>query len=214
MGPAELAALVAREADAGVAGALRAMDAAGVLTVERVVGRIGSRPATDTTPWEDIVWQAEVVMRPSGLVREQSTAPGEGPAPDPGGVAGLVGSLSVRALRGVGARWTAQLSRRGVESVADLASTTPAEVARWSQEKDGGYAVQLVARARTCVGPWPPVDPHDTRSVLEVSESDPGDVSGWPPGSRPEAYLLWGSCLRLRAALDDAVLALLRVNGS
>ena len=214
MGPAELAALVAREADAGVAGALRAVDAAGVLTVERVVGRIGSRPATDTTPWEDVVWQAEVVMRPSGLVREQSPVPGQGPAPDPGGVGGLVATLSVRALRGVGARWAALLSERGIESIGDLASTTPATLAAWSRERDGGYAVQLVARARTCVGPWPSVDPHDTRSVLEVSESDPGDVTGWPPGSRAEAHLLWACCLRLRAAVDDTVLDVVRVNGS
>lgn len=211
MGPAELAALVAREADAGVAGALRAVDAAGALTVERVVGRIGSKPASDTTPWESVVWQAEIVMRPSGLVREAPTAPGEGPEP---GMASVVASLSVRALRGVGERWTTVLTERGVETIGDLASTSPASVAAWSRTRDGGYAVQLVARARTCVGAWPAVDPADTRTLLAVSESDPGDSSGWPPGSRADALLLWSTCLRLRAAIDDSVLDRIRVNGT
>ncbi|MFW5471685.1 hypothetical protein ACOCJ5_00075 [Knoellia sp. CPCC 206450] len=211
MGPAELAALVAREADAGVAGALRAVDAAGVLTVERVVGRIGSRPASATVAWEDVVWQAEVVMLPSGSVRDEETLPGPPSGRD---AADVVASLSVRALRGVGSRWSDLLAERGVVTIGDLAATTPATVAEWARLRDGGYAVQLVARARTCAGPWPFVDPHDTRTLLAVSEADPGDVTGWPPGSRADAHLLWGTCLRLRAALDDDVLARLRVNGS
>lgn len=211
MGPAELAALVAREADAGVAGALRALDAAGVLSVEQVVGRIGSRPASESTPWEDIVWQAEVVMRPTGVLRQLPTEPGQPSGVD---VSDVVAGLPVRALRGVGARWSELLASRGIRTIADLASTTPSSLAAWSRETDGGYAVQLVARARTCAGPWPVVDPSDSRSVLEVSESDPGDTGGWPPRSRAEAHLLWSSCVRLRAAIDDSVLDRVPVNGA
>lgn len=210
MGPAELAALVAREADAGVAGALRAIDAAGVLTVEQVVGRIGSRPASESTPWEDIVWQAEVVMRPTGVVRQPQTEPGQASGGD---VRDIVTGLPVSALRGVGSRWAERLGTRGVRTIGDLASTTPAALAAWSREKDGGYAVQLVARARTCAGPWPEVDPADSRSLLEVSETDPGDTEGWPPRSRAEAHLLWATCLQLRAAIDDTVLERIPVNG-
>lgn len=209
MGPQELAALVAREADAGVAGALRAFDSAGALTVETIVGRIGSRPASVDTPWEDVVWQAEVVMRPSGTVREalsESTEPPVASVPD------LVGRLPVSALRGVGPRWTARLEDRGVRTLGELASTSPATLAAWAREDDGGYAVQLVARARGCAVEWPRVDPSDARSVLEVSGSDPGRATGWPPGSRAEAHALWAACLRLRAAIDDDVLARVGVN--
>ena len=203
MGPQELAALVAREADAGVAGALRAFDSAGALTVERVIGRIGSRPGEVSTAWEDVIWQAEVVMRPSGTVRDP--APGTA-APAGADVPDRVGRLPVSALRGVGERWAARLEARGVRTVGDLASTSPATVAAWAREKGGGYAVQLVARARECAVEWTHVDPTDTRSVLAVSESDPGDAAGWPPGSRAGALTLWAACLRLRAAIDDDVL--------
>ncbi|KGN39539.1 hypothetical protein [Knoellia subterranea] len=210
MGPAELAALVAREADAGVAGALRAFDASGALEVEQVVGRIGSLPRSSTTPWEDVVWQAEVVMRPTGLVRdpevEESDASVDVPA--------VISRLPVAALRGVGPRWTALLSDRGVRTIGELASVGPSTLASWSRERNGGYAVQLVARARSCAGAWPRVDRTDVRSIVEVSESDPGDVAGWPPGSRADAAALWASCLRLRAAIDDDVLERLAVSGA
>lgn len=209
MGPQELAALVAREADAGVAGALRAFDSAGALTVETIVGRIGSRPAAVDTPWEDVVWLAEVVMRPSGTVRDVPSESSEPPVVD---VPALVGRLAVSALRGVGPRWAARLEARGVRTLGDLASTSPATVAAWAREEDGGHAVQLVARARECAVEWPRVDPSDTRSVLEVSESDPGQAAGWPPGSRAEAHALWAACLRLRAAIDDEVLDRVGVN--
>ncbi|KGN42579.1 hypothetical protein [Knoellia aerolata] len=209
MGPQELAALVAREADAGVAGALRAFDSAGALTVETVVGRIGSRPASVDTPWEDVVWQAEVVMRPSGVVRDPTSEPSEAPVSD---LPDLVRRLSVSALRGVGPRWADRLAQRGVLTVGDLASLSPSTVASWAGEEDGGYAVQLVARARTCAGDWPQTDASDARSVLEVSEADPGAAAGWPPGSRADAHALWSACLRLRAAVDDDVLAEVRVN--
>lgn len=211
MGPAELAGLVAREADAGVAEALRAMDSAGALAVERVIGRIGSRPTTAQPAWEDVVWQAEVVMRPTGTLHAAGPSAQE---PDPEGVSELVSRLTVSALRGVGPGWTERLRQRGVLTVGDLASTTPASLASWSRETDGGYAVQLVARARSCAVPWPSVDAADTRSLLEVSESDPGEVDGWPPGSRAGAHGLWAACLTLRAALDDDVLVRLRVNGA
>lgn len=208
MGPQELAALVAREADAGVAGALRAFDSAGALTVETIIGRIGSRPTSVDTPWEDVVWQAEVVMRPSGTVRESAPEDEEQPVVD---VPDLLGRLPVSALRGVGPHWAARLQERGMTTVGELASTSPATVAAWAREEDGGHAVQLVARARECAVEWPQVDPADTRSLLEVSESDPGQSAGWPPGSRAGAHALWAACLRLRAALDDDVLDRVRV---
>lgn len=211
MGPAELAALVAREADAGVAGALRAFDAAGSLTVETVIGRIGSKPSSDATPWEDVVWQAEVVMRPSGLVRDLPATSDEPGALD---VPEVIAGLPVEALRGVGDQWGAALRRRAIATIGDLASVSPASLAVWSRDADGGYAVQLVARARSCSGAWPRVDRNDVRSLLAVSEVDPGEVSGWPPGSRADAHLLWAACLRLRAALDDTVLARISVNGT
>ena len=211
MGPAELAALVAREADAGVAGALRALDAAGALSVETVIGRIGSRPASVTTAWEDVVWQAEVVMRPTGVLRDPGT---DSPSPAPLDVPGLVADLPVSALRGVGAQWAERLAARDVRTIGDLASVTPGALAQWAGERHGGYAVQLVARARTCAGAWPPVDRSDSRSVVAVSESDPGDVSGWPPGSRAQAHALWSGCLRLRSAIDDTVLDHVTVSGT
>ncbi len=210
MGPAELAALVAREADAGVAGALRACDAAGALTVESVIGRIGSKPTSETTPWEDVVWQAEVIMRPSGLVRDLATT-GD---PESLDVPELIATLAVSSLRGVGERWSAALNQRGIATIGDLASISPSSLAAWSREREGGYAVQLVARARSCSGAWPRVDHGDVRTLLAVSESDPGDIAGWPPGSRADAHLLWAACLRLRAALDDTVLARINVNGT
>ena len=206
MGPAELAGLVAREAEAGVAAALAATDAAGVLVLERVVGRVGTRPprASGDQPDDDPPWQAEFHLRHDPRAGLAATDIGEVPA--------RLAALPVRALRGVGPAWAERFAGHGIRSVGELAAASPTTVTAWTRT-DGRAVLALVARARACTGEWPPVDRHDARSALVVATTDPADLEGVPPGSRADAVALWGHCLRLAAALDDDVLAGIPVNG-
>lgn len=197
MGPAELAALVAREADTGLAAALTAWDAPGVLAVDTVVGRIGSRPAGTDVVWDDVVWQAEFHLRPTSRI-----APGTDPDHPAGSVPEAVAMLPVGAVRGVGAAWAARFTRLGAPTVGALAGASPVTVSSWVAAH-GPTAAQLVGRARTATGPWPEVAGGDRRTVLDVVRTD--------PGPDPAEIALWGHCLRLLAALDDSVLARLPV---
>ena len=209
MEPAELAALVVREADAGVAAALGAFDAAGALTVDTIIGRVGSLPRSATDGWQDIVWQAEIVMRPSAASAPRVPLfPPEAAADPPR----LVAAMPVTVLRGVGRRWGAWLAGHGVQTVGDLANVSPATVAQWSTERSR-YAAVLVGRARACCGPWPAVEKGDRRSVLDVALADPGHADTVGTGARERAHALWGHCLRLLAALDDRALRDLPVGG-
>lgn len=208
MGPAELAGLVAREAEAGVATALMATDASGQFVLERVVGRVGTREPGSHEPGAlgEARWEAEFHLRhvPGGAVAVDGSPTTSVPA--------ALTTLPVAAIRGVGPAWAERLSDLGVLTLGDLAALSPAAV-------DGAAALHghgllaLVARARACAQPWPDVDRRDRRSVLDVARHDPGDVEGLPPGSRVSPVALWGHCLGLTACVDDDVLARLPVGG-
>ncbi len=209
MGPAELAGLVAREAEAGVATALVATDSSGQFVLEKVVGRVGTRdPAAGAAqPAEDRPWEAEFHLRhvPGGA----TAAPG---SPDSASLPAAIAALPVAAIRGVGPAWGARLGTVGVVTVGDLAAMSPSAVVS-AARRHGHGLLTLVARARACAQPWPVVDPSDRRSVLDVAAHDPVDEEGVPPGSRVQPMALWGHCLALAACLDDDVLGRLPVGG-
>ena len=207
MGPAELAGLVAREAEAGVATALAATDSSGQFVLERVVGRVGTRGPTSSGEGTDSApWEAEFHLRhvPGGPFTAQ--------APPGVSVPAALAALPVAAIRGVGPAWSKRLSSLGVSTVGDLAALSPSAVDR-AAARHGHHLLALVARARACGQPWPAVSPSDRRSVLDVARHDPADVEGLPPGSRQAPTVLWGHCLALTACLDDDVLAHLPVGG-
>lgn len=203
MDPAELAGLLAREADAGVATALAASDASGRFVLERVVGRVGSRDpgrrggagSLDDTQWEAEFHLTHVAGATAGPLAPQPTT---GPA--------LLAALPVEAVRGVGPAWAERLAALGVSTVGGLGAMSPAAVDA-AARREGNGLLALVARARACAQPWPAVDRTDQRSVLDVARRDPADDEGLPPGSRVAPVALWGHCLGLMACLDDDVLA-------
>ncbi|MGL5852839.1 MAG: hypothetical protein ACRCZD_18830 [Phycicoccus sp.] len=206
MGPAELAGLVAREAEAGVAAVLAATEAPGMFVLERVVGRVGTRaPGAPSRTGDDEQWQAEFHLRHDPRTHLV-------PAP-PGQVSARLATLPVTAVRGVGPAWAIRLGAHGIRSVGDLAAASPATVATWVVTH-GRTVLTLTARARACARPWPRVDRHDRRSVLAVAGADPGDLESVPLGSRVDAVALWGHCVALTAALDDDVLSGIAVGGT
>ncbi len=195
MDVSELAALVAREADLGVAAALSAVDAAGVLSVDRVIARVGSVPPDGATSLDDVAWQAEVVMRPSDRP-EESIAPDALPK--------RLAELPVAALRGVGDIWGPRFVRAGLSRVGDLALADRSALAPLVAAY-GTTVLDLAGRARTLVGPWPTLPPAAAGwgSVLDIARGDPAGL----PTDRVLALSVWNRCLSALSALDSEALA-------
>ena len=208
MQPAELAGMLAREVDTGMAIALSSIDAAGVLAVDSVTARIGSTPEGAEVDWADVTWQSEVVLH---VVPGRLGSPGDQQAPTAPTVPELVAALPVRALLGVGAVRERDLEAAGVHTVGQLASRDSSAVVRWIRERPA-YAAELAARARQLPASWPaePGPVVGGRSVMEVVRAGPDGLDG---GDRVTAAALWESCLRLAACLDAAVLAGLPARG-
>ena len=207
MQPAELAGMLAREVDTGMAIALSAVDAAGVLAVESVTARIGSAPEDAEVDWADVTWQSEVVLR---VVPGRGSAAG-GPATNVATVPELVAGLPVRGLLGVGAAREAELRAAGIQTVGQLASLDSPAVVRWVAERPG-YAAELASRARHLPAVWPedPGPAVGSRSVLDVVRAGPDRLDG---GDRVAATAVWEACLRLAGCLDTRVLATLPAAG-
>jgi hypothetical protein len=208
MDPAELAGMLAREVDAGIAIALSSVEAAGVLTLDRVTARIGAAPEGDDVDWSQVTWQSEVVLRiEPGRPRPTGTdAVAQGAA-----VPEIVAALPARALLGVGAVREAQLARAGIRTVGQLASLDSSAVGRLVSEQ-GAYAAELAARARQLPAVWPPDAGQvvGSRSVLDVVRAGPERLGGT---DRVTAAAVWEACLRLAACLDASVLAALPARG-
>lgn len=206
----ELAALVAREADAGVAGALAALDASRALVPETVTARVASVPAGGTDSLDEVVWQAEVVLRASaGAVAVAAPGAGSpGPAPSvPSGPHEALAGMPVTVLSGAGAAWGRRFSEAGFATVGELAVATAAQVAGLGVR--GTTALVLVGRARVATQPWPPLPPEAASwgSVLAVAGRDPATL----PGDRVLAYAAWALCVELVGAVDSGVLAGVRL---
>lgn len=208
MEPAELAGMLVREVDAGIAVALTSIDAAGVLTVDRVTARIGSAPEDADVDWDEVTWQSEVVMH---------VQPGRGSAaqkdPEQASltVPEVVAALPVRAMLGVGPVRDKFLASIGIRSVGQVASLDSAAIAQWVAQ-DGRYALEIVGRARALPAAWPEgITPVvGSRSVLAVVVAGPDRLDG---GDRAAAASIWEVCLRLAGCLELDVLAKLPARG-
>lgn len=199
MQPAELAAILARETDAGVAGAMAAVDAARVLTLDHVVARVGSVPDGTDVDWAEVTWQAELHFR--GGDGAVGRSPGGPPAVPT--IPSSLATLPVRALVGVGTAWTRTLVALGVTTVGALAALPPATVAEWGAEL-GAEVVRLVGRARATAVLVPEVPRALVgRTVVDIAR-------GAPEGMAEAA--LWSLCVGLLTVLDEGVLTTLRVD--
>lgn len=195
MEPAELAGLLAREADAGVAGAMAAVEAARVITLDHVVARVGAVPGGGDPEWDEVAWQAELHFRAGG---EQGPPSAGTSPPEVARVPAVVAALPVRAVAGVGAGWAERFAGLGVRTVGELAAVAPAAVAAWAGEL-GVDVVRLVARARGCAVVVPEPVPGDAgRRVVDVARAA-------PDGIREAA--LWAVCVTLLGSLDEGALA-------
>lgn len=208
MEPSELAGLLAREVDTGIAIALSSVEAAGVLTVDSITARIGAAPEGEDVDWSQVTWQSEVVLH---IEPGRARPAGAGPVAQGAAVPDIVAALPVRALLGVGFVREAQLARAGIRTVGQLASLDSSAVARWMAEQ-GSYAAELAARARQLPAVWPPDSGRvvGSRSVLDVVRAGPERLDG---GDRVAAAAVWEACLRLAACLDARVLADLPARG-
>ncbi|MFQ4150274.1 hypothetical protein AAGW05_16565 [Arthrobacter sp. LAPM80] len=208
MEPAELAGMLAREIDIGVAVALRSIDAAGILAVDSIIARIGSTPRKVSVDWEAMTWQSEVIMHIDA--RRHAAA-----MLDPGyaslSVPEVVAALPVQALLGVGPTRDRYLASIGIRTVGQVASLHSAAVALWVAEK-GRYAIEIVGRARALPTGWPPgiMQVVGSRSVLAVAIAGPDKLDG---GDKKAAVVAWEACMRMSACLDQGVLAHLPARG-
>lgn len=195
MDVSELAALVAREADLGVAAALSGVDAAGVLSIDRVIARVGAVPPDGATSLDDVAWQAEIVLRASDRP-EVSIAPDVLPK--------RLADLPVAALRGVGDTWGSRFVQAGLPRVGDLAVADRSTLHPLATGY-GTAVLGLAGRARTLVAPWPTLPPGAAGwgSLLDIARGDPADL----PTDRILALSVWNRCLGALSALDSGVLA-------
>ena len=201
--PAELAALVAREVDEGVASALSALDAGGALVLDSIVARVAAPAAgARARSWDDVTWAAEMVLRvdPAGA-RARVVADG-GVHAQPR-IPRIIAALPVSAIRGIGTHWTARLTRESVTTIGALATLGPARLTTWSAAW-GSDALALAARARGCAVSLPRslVTLAADRSILDLARTDPTTL----PGDSLERTALWQAALTLTAAIDAKVL--------
>lgn len=208
MEPSELAGMLAREVDAGVAIALGAIDSAGVLEVDRVVARVGSAPEGADVDWAELTWQAEVVMHVvPGRVAANVKGPGHASLTVPEAIA----ALPVRALLGVGPIRDRFLASIGIRTVGQVASLDSGAVARWAGA-DGRYAIEIVGRARALPSGWPPEISRvvGSRSILDVALVGPEGLDG---GDKAISGIAWEACVRLLGCIELDVLAKLPARG-
>lgn len=202
MGPREAAALVAREADAGVAAALAAIDASRALVPEQVVARVAAVP--EGASLEDVTWQAEVTMTAGAWAAGGSTP---WPATDET-VESPVRELGVAAIRGAGPAWAERLTEAGWPSVGALAAATSIELRR-AARRYGASALALAGLARLAVQRWPvlPLEARAWGSVLDVARADPSTL----PGDQVAAHAAWALAVELLATIDGEALAKLPI---
>lgn len=198
MGPNELAALVAREADSGVAAALESWEASGALVAESIVARVSSVPTDQDITAEDlksIVWQAEIRLRPQSVHQAQKAEPGFT-------VPRQLARLPVTAIKGVGSYWASQLAEMQVSTVGQFAGLSPAAIIKFV-DSHGFTVAEIVARARSCNQSLPAI-PEEWKQLTVT------DVIAKGPDALSQDELLaggiWDACLRLAAALDRDVL--------
>lgn len=205
MGPREAAALVAREADAGVAAAFGAMDSTRILVPESVIARVSSVPP-GADDLDDVVWQAEIHLRVSEVdhVADGSHA-GVGVDSSP------VADLPVDALLGSGPVWSGLLVSAGFATIGELAAATSAQVAALSKRL-GTQAVVLAGRSRIAAQPWPtlPPDASSWGTVLDVARTDPAEIRG----DRVTARAFWAFSVQLASAVDARMLKRIRLHPS
>lgn len=208
MNPAELAGMLAREIDTGMAVALRSIDAAGVIAVEKVIARIGAAPERDDVEWSEVTWQSEVVMH---IDPQRRTAALEDPTHANLTLLEAVAALPAQALLGVGPRRDRYLASTGIRTVGQVASLHSAAVARW-MAVEGRFALEIVGRARALPAEWPSDITRvvGSRSVLAVAFAGPDHLDG---GDQGAAVIAWEACLRLSGCLDQGVLAHLPARG-
>ena len=201
--PAELAGLVAREVDEGVASALSALDAGGALVLDSIVARVAAPAAgARARSWDDVTWAAEMVLRvdPAGA---RSRAVADGGVHAQPRIPRIIAALPVSAIRGIGPRWTARLTRGSVTTIGALATLGPAQLTTWSAAW-GSDSLTLAARARGCAFTLPDdlVTLAADRSILDLARTDPTTL----PGDSLERTALWQAALTLTAAIDAKVL--------
>lgn len=208
MDPRELAGMLAREIDTGMAIALRSIDAAGVIAVERVIARIGAAPEADDIAWNEVTWQSEVVMH---IDPERRTAVLEDPEHSSLTLLEAVSALPAQALLGVGPIRDRFLASLGIHTVGQIASLHSAAVARWIAA-EGSYALEIVGRARALPAQWPADIARvvGSRSVLAVALAGPDRLDG---GDQARSAIAWEACMRLSGCLDQSVLARLPARG-
>lgn len=195
MGPQEAAALVAREADAGVAAALGAFDASGALVPEQITARVSSVP-DGAVSLESVLWQAEVTL---------VAGTGGGTAAVAGtSIDSPIGDLPVASIRGAGPAWSGRLTAAGWSTVGALATATSAEL-RQAVGGLGAHLITLAGLARLAVQPWPhlPADARSWGSVLDVAQADPATL----PGDKVTAHAAWSLAVELLATIDGDALA-------
>lgn len=209
MQPAELAALLARETEDGLTGALAAIDSPGLLVVEAITARVGTvaEPEPDEAEpeepgppdWSKVTWQAETHFRVEPH-----------PAARPGALVLLpvLAGLHIAAVRGAGEVWGARLTRAGLLQVGDLATLSSHHLVELIAAH-GTHVAVLAGRAQGCSVIWeePWTELCHSRlladtTVLAVALGAPEDLGG----SVDEQFGLWQLCLRLTAALDASVL--------
>lgn len=208
MEPAELAGMLAREIDSGIDVALRSIDAAGILSVERITARIGSAPKKAEVDWDMITWQSEVVMY---VDAERRISALNDPESTPLSLPEVVAALPVETLLGVGPVRAQHLSSMGIRTIGQLAALDSDAVAHWVS-RVGRYAIEISGRARALPTMWPAGITRvvGSRSVLAVTLAGPDRLDG---GDRAAATLAWEACMRLSACLDRNVLAQLPARG-
>lgn len=211
MQPAQLAALLARETQEGVAGALSAIDSPRLLVLERITARVAGVPeegagtgtgSPDPPDWSAITWQAQAQFRVDPTARAQP----EGPVLLP-----VLAALPVRALHGAGEVWAPRLADAGLQSLGDLATASSLTLVKLIT-RYGRHAAVLAARAQACSLPWVPsltatATANAGRTVLAVAKDRPESLAGDPD----DRMSLWMLCVQLTAAVDGAVLGRLDV---
>lgn len=150
---AELAAMLALEAEAGVMAALAGPDRR--LRLTQVVTRVG-RPATDS----DDPWEVELRLLPGtspiGVVVDPSGAGAEPAIPH------VIAALPVGAVQGAGAVWAARFANVGITTVIELADISPTDLRRITLAARSRRGVILAGRASQCRLELPPrpTSPH------------------------------------------------------
>lgn len=209
MQPAQAAALLGREIDAGFAAAFTDLASSRALVVDRIVARVGALPPTSgdvqgaSLDWAMVSWAAEVTLTPATLgaqlgkagreLSHQSSAASEAAE----GIRGRIAELPARRIRGIGPDWAARFGAWGLRTIADLAAEDPSVIVRRAGAH-ASVALPLLSRARDLTLPWPPVPAAVAgRTITQLAHAAP------PPDDLAQ-HQLRAHCLRVLGALDAA----------